>query len=319
MNQLLQRLSVLEAGESPAVRYCGRLLSLAGADVDYDATARHRRPPTAVDDYLDHGKRPLESPDASAGGYDLVIGDPEYDWDGLPGEVVTGTVDPFSATGSRAAWTASEMVLASIGGSTNYTMASDGTPVYGFGRRFQYLAGTDLYTALVSLLGVEPPARPVHPRVRVANDEVVTALLPYGTTQYAYNGTTTTVEQSGPRFVAACSDGYLCVYAGGSWADQAELLGDIVDPEDPRFTAIGSRFAHAEELGELIQKWSGNHTVAEAVRAADAASVAVAPCYELADAVADASLFENGVLTRERLDNREVVLAGLAYHVRETS
>ncbi len=315
MNQLLTHLAVLETGQSPAIRYCGRLLSLAGARVDYAPAARGEKFADAVEDYLDHGKRPSGAPSRD---YDIVIGDPDSPWEDIAPQVVTGTVDPFTHTGSRAGWSPSEMVLASVGGSTNYTRTSDGTPVYGFGRRFQYLAGTYLYTAIVSMLGVEPPAAPTHPRVRVANDEVVTALLPYGTTQYAYNGTATTVEQSGPRFVAACVDGYLCVYAGGSWSDQAKLLGDLVDPDDPRFTAIGSRFAHADELGRLIQTWTENRTVGEAVRAADAASVAVAPCYELADALADASLFDNEVLTRQVVDGREVALAGLAYHVRET-
>lgn len=318
MNQLLTHLAVLESGQSPAVRYCGRLLSLAGARVDYAPGSRGQAVSDAVGDYLDHGKQPCDESSAPPHGYDVIIGDPDSSWEGIAPHVVTGTVDPFTYTGSRAGWVSSEMVLASVGGSANYTRTSDGTPVYGFGRRFQYLAGTYLYTAIVSMLGIEPPARPSHPRVRVANDEVVTALLPYGTTQYAYNGTTTTVEQSGPRFVAACADGYLCVYAGGAWADQAKLLGDLVDPDDPRFTAIGSRFAHADELGRLIQTWTENRTVSEAVRAADAASVAVAPCYELADALADASLFENEVLTRQLVDGREVAMAGLAYHVRET-
>lgn len=316
MNNLLRRWSVLEAGQSPAVRYCGRLLALSGATVERIPGSPDSNGSKALEDYLNHSKCIQGEPGTSRK-FDIVIADPAYDWESVGPWVVTGTVDPFSHEGSRAHWTPSEMVLASVGGSTNYTFASDGVPVYGFGRRFQYLAGAYLYTAIVSLLGVDSPVRPLHPRVRVANDEVVTALLPYGTTQYAYNGTATTIEQSGPRFVASCVDGYLCVYAGGAWANQAELLGDLVDSEDPRFTDIGSRFAHADELDELIQKWAANRTMSEAVEAADAASVAVAPCYDLADALADTSLFENGVLTREHVDDREVVLAGLGYHVRE--
>ena len=104
----------------------------------------------------------------------------------------------------RHGWHMPEMVPASLGGAASYTHTDEGRPVYGNGHRFQYLAGQYLLRGAdrddrntyrwASTTRAPPGPGPCRRGCR--------ALLPYGTTQYAYNGTAPTVERSGPRFLA---------------------------------------------------------------------------------------------------------------------
>ena len=183
-------------------------------------TRRRQPTPSALDLFLDHAKNlvrePLLPTHVHAG--DVVLADADADWSALVAStrVTSGTVDTCAPGSARHGWHMPEIVLAALGGAASYTHTDEGRSVYGNGHRFQYLAGQYLYVALTAMIGIPTDGHrpPEHPRVRVHADEVVAALLPYDTTQYAYNDTTTTVEQSVPRFLAECLDGYLCVYAG---------------------------------------------------------------------------------------------------------
>ena len=96
-------------------------------------------------------------------------------------------------------------------------------PVYGFGRRYLYLTG--LYAAIAGLAQVYGRTNVAHPQVTVNALESVVSLLPYASLQFAYNGTTETIEHSGPRFMCRCQDGHIVIYSGGAWPAQAAMLG----------------------------------------------------------------------------------------------
>lgn len=335
MTATLDGVRVVEVSRNPATRYCGLLFALSGAEVtrfrpdsDRTATPRGGSSLTPLDAYLDHQKdvRASRHEVNGLGGElrerldtaDVLIADPDFDWPNVPNGLrpaLSGTVDGFGSSGPRAHWDAPEIVLVAVGGAANYTRAPSGQPVYGFGRRFQYLAGQHLFITLSSAIGSSVQGR-LFPMFRVSAAETVVALLPYATTQYAYNGTTTTVEQSGPRFLSPCRDGYLCVYAGGPWSDLARLLGDLVGPDDDRFVGFGRRCAHASELESLVDRWSAARTVDAAIADANDCSVAVAPCYSVDDVLADKTLRDNGLMTSTRFGSNEGTIPGLPYRVR---
>jgi len=326
-NSLLAGVQVHEVASSPAVRFCGRLFALAGARVHrYSPNLAHS--PTAADSsaldlFLDDAKilvrKPLLPTRVHPG--DVVLADADADWFALVAstQVTSGTVDTCDPESARHGWHMPEIVLAALGGAASYTRTDDGRPVYGNGHRFQYLAGQYLYVALTAMIGIpaDGPRSPEHPRVRVHADEVVAALLPYGTTQYAYNGTTTTVEQSGPRFLAECLDGYLCVYAGGPWPALASMLD--LEADDDRFDRFAARFSNVDALDELVQRWAKRLTLDEAIGRAHASSVAVAPCYDLVTALEDVTLWQNGALLTSRDGGDEIIVPGLPYAVREVA
>jgi crotonobetainyl-CoA:carnitine CoA-transferase CaiB-like acyl-CoA transferase len=293
---------VLDLTTDVAGAYCALQFAKCGADVD---RIDGDEPPSGwavyLDAYLHAGKnrtrggRDLAGLQAAAGAYDAVIGDPDLPWADLAGHLrdgaVTATVDPFGETGPYRDWRGTELVFASAGGATGYTRAPDGEPVFGFGHRYEMLAGLYLFTAACAALGGEPgPGEPRVPAIRVSAMETVASVLPYLTTQYVYNGSLSTVEQSGPRYTGACRDGYVVIYAGGPWTDIVAMFERPELDGDARFATPGARFRNEAELGRMFADWCGARTVAEVVAAADRANVAICPAVGLADVLGDEQL-----------------------------
>lgn len=296
---LLPGIRVLDLGTDVAGAYCALQFAKFGADVDRfsDAPA-----PTGwavyLDAYLHAGKNRVRGPSGlpeAVGAYDVVIGEPDAPWAELAPHLrdgaVTATVDPFGETGPYRDWKGTELVFASAGGATGYTRADDGRPVFGFGHRYEMLAGLYLFTAACAALGgADGPGEPRVPALRVSAMETVASVLPYLTTQYVYNGSLSTVEQSGPRYTGACDDGYVVIYAGGPWADMVTLFQRPDLAGDARFETQGERFRNEAELGRMFAEWCGARTVAEVVAAADAANVAICPAVGLAGVLEDEQL-----------------------------
>jgi hypothetical protein len=291
-----ERVRVVQLGGGPALWFCSWMFAEHGDQVT--VVRRHEGAARLLDEWslsylrerltvLEAGQVDESTLAALVAEADVITGAPEEDWSraDLAGKV-TGTVDSVGPT--RTAWADSELVLSALGGAADYTRDPTGRPVYGFGDRYQYLAGLQLHSALLAELlseGATATTAPA-PRLRVSVLETVTWNLPYPTTQVQFNGSTSNTEQSGPRYVCACSDGWVAIYAGRAWADLAALLGDLVDPGDPRFVEVTDRFDHAPVLGQLLERWCAPRTVAEAVSVGAAHDVAVTCIAEPADIVA---------------------------------
>lgn len=302
-NGVLDGLTVLEHGDDPAVRYCGWLLASNGATV-YRVGELRPDGDRFVDNYLDSGKRYVANT-AGAGSIEIVIADPSYDWESVADGVLTGTVHPFRPTGPYADWTGNELIYSSLGGASSYTVTRDGVPVYGHGDRYQYLAGHHLFQGLTAsylqrLLNPDERAPATAPLVEVSSYETVVTTLPYPTTQYQYNGDESVLEQSGPRFVSECSDGFVVIYAGFAWDPIAAALGreDLIT--DERFVANDARFRHVVELGEIFDEWAAARTVEQACEAGKAHNVAVTPVRPAAEALQDPDLTRRGVFRKAR-------------------
>lgn len=282
----LSHVRVLDAGTTPAAHYCGWLFVQNGAVV---VNAGHHGPdvPDEAADFLDTGK----TSEGARHDYDIVLVD-EGSADLPPAARLIGRADRFGAGGPRAHWVADELVLAAAGGAAGYTRGRDGGPVYGFGLRYQYLAGLYLYIGLTAALA--DPSTPAGTEIGVSELDTVASLLPYATTQYEYNGSESILEQSGPRFVVACRDGWVVVYAGLAWPALVAMLGrtDLLD--DDRFVALDVRFQHVDELAELFDEWGAGITVAEALAAGTAHDVATSSVRSPSDVLADEELADRG-------------------------
>ncbi len=94
---------------------------------------------------------------------------------------------------------------------------------------------------------------------------------------------------SAPRNVYQCVDGYI-VLSGSSNEAALRIFDAIGKPElrtDPRFQTPAARLAHVDELDRLIEEWTRQRTVAEAVRTLSQAGAACGPIYDVAQLVAD--------------------------------
>lgn len=301
--RLLAGTRVLDLSTEIPGAYCALQFVQAGAEVDRldDVGQTLSGWDAILDAYLHDGKRRRTGRAAAAiedmvGDVDVVIGEPDLPWIDLAprlrADAVTATVDPFGEDGPYRNWRGTELIYASAGGATGYTRAPDGQPVYGFGHRYEMLAGLYLFTAACAVLGgnQRPGESAKVPMLRVSVLETVASVLPYLTTQYAYNGSASTVEQSGPRYTGTCRDGYVVIYAGGPWSDIVAMFEQPELTDDPRFAESGARFRNEAELGRMLDAWCRERTVAQVLAAADRANVAISPAVALSDVLDDEQL-----------------------------
>ena len=325
---MLEGLTVIEVGEEPAVRFCGWLFAMNDATVVRlaDSDRQSPRSDSWNEHYLNTRKSIVapESVDATrraelSADADIVIGDPDIDWAQFDSNrSITGTVDGFGVDGPYAAWQGNELVYATLGGASGYTFTREGTPVYGFGDRYQYLAGMYLYQAVCACvlqadMNRATPEATTVPRVRISNFESVVSLLPYLTTQYEYNGVESTTEQSGPRFVSECEDGFIVVYAGFAWEPIATALDRLDLLDDVRFVENGARFENIAALGEVLDEWAATKTVEQACSAGRERNVAITEVRSPEAALSEESLAHRGAWYDLRVDGKKGRIPAMPY------
>ncbi|TCP47832.1 crotonobetainyl-CoA:carnitine CoA-transferase CaiB-like acyl-CoA transferase [Tamaricihabitans halophyticus] len=281
---------VVECGDEPALRYCGRLFQKFGATVSILAGQRRSTGVPATEAYLDDGKERASRDDLAASGPVVLLGDHTTDWARSPSHYsLRGEVLPFGPDpGVRANWSVNELVLACLGGATDFTTSPDGQPLYGFGHRFQFLAGMYLYFGLTMRLAANQRAVSDAPDVTVSLLETVASMLPCHTTQWEYNGNTDPIGQTGSRHVLACVDGWVAIYAGGPWRHVADFLGEYRPTDETRYVANGSRVQNSRLLQGYLERRVRVLTVAEAMDLGHQTNVAVAEIPETATVLADA-------------------------------
>ena len=103
---------------------------------------------------------------------------------------------------------------------------------------------------------------------------------------------------SAPRNTYQSADGRWLAMSGSSPALALRVFraigrDDLV--EDADFSDPQRRLARAQEVDEVVAKWVSSKTLAEAMDVFDAAEVAAAPVYDIADLVADEQLRHRGV------------------------
>ncbi|MGV9866599.1 CoA transferase [Rhodococcus koreensis] len=292
----LHDLVVVELGSEIAGRHCGLVLARQGATV-HICTPRPEpaRDSTALQAMLDDGKSLLD-PSRYAEvlrSADVVLLDEGTELP--PSSALRARIVPLGSAPGRTDWVADEMVLQTMGGSTDFTTAPDGTPHFGFGHRVQFTAGLYLYSGIVGQLMLEREHRAAE--VSVSLLETMVSLLPCHTTQFEYNGNTDTVGQTGARHVLRCVDGWVALYGGGPWANIAAFLGPHTPVDSARFVESGSRAQHMAELDVWLQKRVAAHTVAETIELATNHRLAIAELPTMDAVLADAEYERRGVWT----------------------
>ncbi len=112
---------------------------------------------------------------------------------------------------------------------------------------------------------------------------------------------------SAPRNTYQTADGRWLAMSGSSPALALRVFraigrDDLV--EDADFSDPQRRLARAQEVDEVVSKWVSSKTLVEAMEVFDAAEVAAAPVYDIADLVADEQLRHRGVFVS--VDDREL-------------
>ncbi|MGH3449465.1 MAG: CoA transferase, partial [Haloechinothrix sp.] len=145
--------------------------------------------------------------------------------------------------------------------------------------------------------------------------ESVVSLLPYLTTQFEYNRSQSTLEQSGPRFISRCVDGFVVIYAGRDWSNVSDLLEDPALECDERFINTKDRFAHVAELNDLFDVWCAGRTVADATAIGEQHDVAITAVCTPAFMLEDPAFAARAGWREVRLSDRSGRIPTLPYTV----
>lgn len=199
--------------------------------------------------------------------------------------LVVLSITDFGATGSRSSWRATDPVLYAMCGALSRSGPTTGTPV---------LPPDGIASATAAVQAAWAALAAYYNRLRCGTgdyidfsrfDAVVMALDPaFGAHGQAAAG----VRRSGrwrgrPKNQDAypiypCQDGYvrLCVMAPRQWHGLRRWLGEPEQFQDPKFDAIGERFAAWPQISELIRELFAGQTMKELVAAGQAHGVPIA-------------------------------------------
>jgi crotonobetainyl-CoA:carnitine CoA-transferase CaiB-like acyl-CoA transferase len=199
--------------------------------------------------------------------------------------LVVLSITDFGATGPRSSWRATDPVLYAMGGSLSRSGPTTGTPV---------LPPDGIASATAAVQAAWAALAAYYNRLRCGTgdyidfsrfDAVAMALDPaFGAHGQAAAGIRGTPQWRGrPKNQDAypiypCRDGYvrLCVLAPRQWRGLRRWLGEPQDFQDPKYDAIGARFAAWPEISVLIRALFAEHTMKELVAAGQAHGVPIA-------------------------------------------
>ncbi len=268
------------------------LPTLAGASISFAVHNANKR--SAVLDPLDEGD--CGRFHDLAGYADIVV---DSGLDGLASafgtsgaELVTQyphlvvlSITDFGATGPRSSLRATDPVLYAMGGSLSRSGPATGTPV---------LPPDGIASATSAVQAAWAALAAYYNRLRCGTgdyidfsrfDAVVMALDPvFGAHGQAAAGIRRTGEWRGrPKNQDAypiypCKDGYvrLCVLAPRQWRGLRRWLGEPEDFQDPKYDAIGARFAAWPEISALIRGQFAERTMKDLVATGQAHGVPIA-------------------------------------------
>lgn len=95
------------------------------------------------------------------------------------------------------------------------------------------------------------------------------------------------IPYSVPRNTYRCRDGSWVALSTTAESVAQRLLALVGAPDDPRFAGFPGRVEHRAEIDEIVGAWVAQRTRDEVLAEAEAAEVAVAPVYSMADVAAD--------------------------------
>ncbi|MBW0013028.1 CoA transferase [Mycobacterium sp.] len=199
--------------------------------------------------------------------------------------LVVLSITDFGATGPRSSWRATDPVLYAMCGSLSRSGPATGTPV---------LPPDGIASATAAVQAAWAALAAYYNRLRCGTgdyidfsrfDAVVMALDPvFGAHGQAAAGIRRTGQWRGrPKNQDAypiypCKDGYvrLCVLSPRQWRGLRRWLGEPEAFQDPKFDALGARFAAWDEISVLIGAMFADRTMKDLVAAGQGHGVPIA-------------------------------------------
>ncbi len=313
-------------------RFGARLLADLGAEVVRLEAAESEHwpaPDTGAVLWLDGGKRVLRVKDsletalehdsavaALLAGADVVMdGRPQVSAAGarLPEprvgvDTVFVRLTPFGASGPRASWQGSDLVLAARGGMVATNGHAGGPPLQPFGQQAHNASG--LWACIASLLALRVRAATgVAPRIDLSAQAAVVASLEHATGLWRQNGVSPrrqgTLHWTRSFRVGTCRDGLVLHTFYGDWTSQVEWVCSATDEpllREPRFEVPDMRAAEAEALFDVLDRVSATQGRDELCEHAALLRLPCAPVREPSELAADEQIRARGA--------SEVMLAG---------
>jgi crotonobetainyl-CoA:carnitine CoA-transferase CaiB-like acyl-CoA transferase len=290
----LAGVTVLEAAAAAGARYCGRLLSVLGAEVVRIGPAPAPGDPgqAAFGAWLDEGK--AEADGFAAGlarlgrAPDLVVaGQTPAQVAATDAELRARGLAPlrlgltwFGETGPYAGWSGDDALIQALTGLAAGFGAADGPPMLPQGRAPQLIGGATLFLAgLAALWGGGAD------RVDVSVLEATlcfSEIAPAGFERTGGRARRTGVNRSSanhPMSVYATQDGWIGVTAltPAQWTALAQLVGRPAWATDARFATSVGRVAHADALDAELSAIFRTRPSAAWLEAGQAARIPMAP------------------------------------------
>ncbi|RUP04041.1 MAG: CoA transferase [Mycobacterium sp.] len=304
-------LKVEPPGGSPART---TLPTLAGASIPFAVHNANKRS-TVLDPDDDGDRRRLHDLAATA---DILVDTGLAAGYGTSGadladrypQLVVLAISDFGATGPRSSWRATDAVLYAMSGSLSRTGPTVGTPV---------LPPTGIASATAAAQAAWAALAAYYNRLRCGTgdfidfsrfDAVVMALDP----AFGAHGQAAAGVRSGSRWrgrpknqdaypIYPCQDGYvrLCVMAPRQWRGLRRWLGEPEDFQDPKYEAIGARFAAWPQISLLVEALFAGKTMKELVSAGQAHGVPIAAVLTPARILASEHFQQVGAITDAEL------------------
>lgn len=279
-------LKVEPPGGSPAR---ASLPTLAGTSIPFAVHNANKRG-TVLDPRNEADQRALHDLAAAA---DILVDTGQAAGYGMSGaeladrypHLVVLSISDFGATGPRSSWRATDAVLYAMAGSLSRTGPTVGTPV---------LPPTGIASATAAAQAAWAALAAYYNRLRCGTgdyidfsrfDAVVMALDP----AFGAHGQAAAGVRSGGRWrgrpknqdaypIYPCQDGYvrLCVMAPRQWRGLRRWLGEPEDFQDPKYEAIGARFAAWPQISALVAALFAGKTMKELVASGQAHGVPIA-------------------------------------------
>lgn len=224
--------------------------------------------------------------------------------------LVVLSISDFGATGPRSSWRATDAVLYAMSGALSRTGPTVGTPV---------LPPIGIASATAAAQAAWVALAAYYNRLRCGTgdyidfsrfDAVVMALDP----AFGAHGQAAAGVRSGSRWrgrpknqdaypIYPCQDGYvrLCVMAPRQWRGLRRWLGEPGDFQDPKYEAIGARFAAWPQISVLVQALFAGKTMKELVAAGQAHGVPIAAVLTPARILASEHFEQVGAITDAEL------------------
>lgn len=274
--QALSHLKVVDASDTVAGQFCGRMLSDFGADTvllePQDGTPTRNMEPFSQKDgksftffHLNHGKR-IESDGNDRQGRlleltadaDIAILPAGVDHAALRQanpQLVTCTVSDFGEDGPRRNWKGGELIMQALSGIMYRNGDPARDPLYGCGRRAYYVTGVAAYSGvLAAIYGRKRIGKGQHVAIDAA--ECAASMTFALATQYHYG----TPEKRGtraslPSGELQCKDGWVTFHLNDrSWRDAFHALGLPEIGDDERFRAADVRMKHWSDIVAKMQQ-----------------------------------------------------------------